>query len=93
MSDPLSIIHGPFGRVAFLRLDHSMVLHAHRERLLICSSGLDRRSRRLGLYPMPLFGKVGTIGRASDKWIRVYLQFSCAAPRQVQEPSQPCQTP
>ena len=31
MSDPLSIIHGPFGRVAFLRLDHSMVLHAHRE--------------------------------------------------------------
>lgn len=31
MSDPLRIIHGPFGRVVLVRLDHSMVLHAHRE--------------------------------------------------------------
>lgn len=31
MSDPLRIIHGPFGRVVLVRLDHSMVLHAHRD--------------------------------------------------------------
>lgn len=31
MSDPLRILHGPFGRVVLVRLDHSMVLHAHRE--------------------------------------------------------------
>lgn len=31
MSDPLRILHGPFGRAALLRLDRSMVLHAHRE--------------------------------------------------------------
>ncbi|VTY35266.1 HTH-type transcriptional activator Btr [Xylophilus ampelinus] len=31
MSDPLRIIHGRFGRAVLVRLDHSMVLHAHRE--------------------------------------------------------------
>lgn len=31
MSDPLRILHGPFGRVVLVRLDHSMVLHAHRD--------------------------------------------------------------
>ena len=31
MSDPLRIIHGRFGRVVLVRLDHSMVLHAHRD--------------------------------------------------------------
>lgn len=31
MSDPLRIIHGRFGRAVLLGLDHSMVLHAHRE--------------------------------------------------------------
>lgn len=31
MSDPLRIIHGSFGRVVLVRLDHSMALHAHRE--------------------------------------------------------------
>lgn len=31
MSDPLRIIHGRFGRVVLVRLDHSMVVHAHRE--------------------------------------------------------------
>jgi AraC-like DNA-binding protein len=31
MSDPLRIIHGRFGRAMLVRLDHSMVLHAHRE--------------------------------------------------------------
>jgi len=31
MSDPLRIIHGLFGRVVLVRLDHSMVLHAHRD--------------------------------------------------------------
>lgn len=31
MSDPLRIIHGPFGRVVLVSLDHSMVLHAHRD--------------------------------------------------------------
>ena len=30
MSEPLRIVHGPFGRVALLLLDKSMVLHAHR---------------------------------------------------------------
>ena len=31
MSDPLRIIHGTFGRVVLVRLDHSMAIHAHRE--------------------------------------------------------------
>lgn len=31
MSDPMRILHGPFGRAALLRLDRSMVVHAHRE--------------------------------------------------------------
>ncbi len=31
MSEPLRIIHGRFGRVVLVRLDHSMVLHAHRD--------------------------------------------------------------
>lgn len=31
MSTPLAIIHGAFGRVVLLHLDHSMVMHAHRD--------------------------------------------------------------
>lgn len=31
MSDPLRILHGPFGRAVLVRLDHSMMLHAHRD--------------------------------------------------------------
>lgn len=31
MSDAVRILHGSFGRVALLKLDHSMVLHAHRD--------------------------------------------------------------
>lgn len=31
MSDAVRILHGPFGRVALLKLDHSMVIHAHRD--------------------------------------------------------------
>ena len=30
MSEPLRILHGPFGRVALLLLDRTMVVHAHR---------------------------------------------------------------
>ncbi|MFM0004516.1 helix-turn-helix transcriptional regulator [Paraburkholderia dipogonis] len=39
MSEPLRIIHGPFGRVALLMLDKSMVLHAHRVSHVIFKEG------------------------------------------------------
>ena len=39
MSEPLRIIHGPFGRVALLLLDKSMVLHAHRVSHIIFKEG------------------------------------------------------
>lgn len=39
MSEPLRIIHGPFGRVALLLLDKSMVLHAHRVSHVIFKEG------------------------------------------------------
>ena len=39
MSEPLRIIHGPFGRVAWLLLDKSMVLHAHRVAHVIFKEG------------------------------------------------------
>lgn len=31
MSEPIRVLHGSFGRVALLRLDHSMTSHAHRD--------------------------------------------------------------
>lgn len=31
MSEPIRIIHGPFGRVVLVSLDRSMVVHAHRD--------------------------------------------------------------
>jgi AraC family transcriptional regulator len=53
MSQPLRIIHGPFGRVALLLLDKSMVLHAHRVSHVIFKEGgpdiqfgIRNRSRR-----------------------------------------------
>lgn len=39
MSEPLRIIHGPFGRVVLVQLDHSMVLHAHRDCHLVFKIG------------------------------------------------------
>src|SRR5258708_11713472 len=39
MSEPLRIVHGPFGRVALLLLDKSMVLHAHRVSHVIFKEG------------------------------------------------------
>jgi AraC family transcriptional regulator len=39
MSEPLRIIHGPFGRVALLLLDKSMVLHAHRVSHVVFKEG------------------------------------------------------
>jgi AraC family transcriptional regulator len=39
MSEPLRIIHGPFGRVALLLLDKSMALHAHRVSHVIFKEG------------------------------------------------------
>jgi AraC family transcriptional regulator len=39
MSEPLRVIHGPFGRVALLLLDKSMVLHAHRVSHVIFKEG------------------------------------------------------
>jgi len=39
MSDPLRIIHGDFGRVALLRLDQSMVRHAHTQCHIIFKVG------------------------------------------------------
>lgn len=35
MSKPLTVYHGPFGRVALYNLDRSMAMHAHREGHLI----------------------------------------------------------
>ncbi len=35
MSKPLTVYHGPFGRVALYELDRSMAMHAHREGHLI----------------------------------------------------------
>ncbi len=39
MSDPLRILHGPFGRMALLHLDNDMVAHAHRDAHIVFKIG------------------------------------------------------